>query len=81
MGFYEIAALAILGWIITECLSKWTKTKQGGNVEKLQELERRIQELEAREPMKALQERVQNLEDIVVADDLELKKKFRRLET
>ncbi|GAK55913.1 hypothetical protein U27_02874 [Candidatus Vecturithrix granuli] len=81
MGPFEVAALGISGWIITRCFSTWTKAKQGGNAAKLQELERRIQELEAREPMKALQERVQTLEDIVVADDLDLKKKFRHLDT
>lgn len=80
MGPFEVAALAILGWIITRSFSTWTKAKQGDNAEKLRELEQRIQELETREPMKALQERVQTLEDIVVEDDMELKKKFRQLD-
>ena len=84
MGPFEIAAIAIIGGFITKIVTTRMKTK--GNVEstKVQELERRIQALEARQGqevnVKALQERVHVLEDIVTTGEFELQKKFRQLE-
>ena len=86
MGVFEVGALAIVGWIVTNSFSSWSKAKQAQpnaeHLQKIAELERRIQQLESGQSpqnMKALQERVQTLEAIVVSDDFELRKKFRQL--
>ena len=84
MGPFEIAAIAIIGGFITEIVTAWMKTNQGdvGN-SKIQEMERRIQALEAQQDvkgMKALQERMHVLEEIVTTEEFELQKKFSKLE-
>ena len=85
MGPFEIAAIAIVGAFFTKIVTTWMKTNQGnvGSNTKIQDLERRIQALEAQQEvtgMKALQERVHVLEEIVTTDEFELQKKFHQLE-
>ena len=86
MGPFEIAAIAIIGAFVTKIVTTWMKTNQGNvgsSNTKVQDLERRIQALEAQQEvtgMKALQERVHVLEEIVTTDEFELQKKFHQLE-
>ena len=85
MGPFEIAAIAIIGAFFTKIVTTWMKTNKGnvGSNTKIQDLEHRIQALEAQQEvigMKALQERVHVLEEIVTTDEFELQKKFRQLE-
>jgi hypothetical protein len=86
MGPFELAVIAIviIGGSITKIATTQMKTKGVADSAKIQELERRIQALETQPGpnvnVKALQERVHVLEDIVTADDFELQKKFRQLE-
>ena len=81
MGPFEVAALFVIGITFSRCFSAWTAAKKGNvDHEKIRELEQRIHELEAAQTVKALQERVQTLEEIVVSEEFELKKKFRQLE-
>jgi hypothetical protein len=85
MGPFEIAAIAIIGAFVTKIVTKWMETHKGnaGANTQIQQLEHRIQALEAQQEvtgMKALQERVHVLEEIVTTDEFELQKKFRQLE-
>jgi hypothetical protein len=81
MGPFEIAAIAIIGAFIVKITTTWMKTNRGSvPPAKLQDLERRIQALEAQQNVKALEERVQVLEGIVTTEEFELQKKFRQLE-
>lgn len=80
MGPFEVAALAIVVWGITEIISKRAKLQKGVGHAKIQELERRVRELEAHQNVKALEERVHSLENIVTTDEFELKEKFKHLE-
>ena len=82
MGPFEIAAIAIIGGFIIKGYTAWLNSNRGGggNNKKVQELERRIEALESQQNVKALQERVNILEEIVTTDEFELQKKFRRLE-
>lgn len=82
MGPFEIAAIAIVGGFIVKITSTWMKTRaeNPGASAKIQELERRIQALEAGGGAKALESRVHVLEEIVTTDDFELQQKFRQLE-
>lgn len=82
MGPFVIAAIAIIGAFTVKIATTWMKTNQGNaaSTKKIQELESRIQALEAQQDVKALQERVHVLEEIVTTDEFELKRKFRELE-
>ncbi len=82
IGFFEVVALAIIASFFTKWFSIWTQSRQGnpGNA-KIQALERRIQELEAHQNVKAIEERVHTLEEIVVSNEFELKKKLHELDS
>ncbi len=81
MGPFEVAVIAIVGWLIYSAWSKWVKATKGGvNQKQLQELEQRVHALEAQHEVQDLQKRVNVLEEIVVTDDFEFQKKLRHLE-
>lgn len=83
MGPFEIAAIAIIGGFIVKIVTTWMHTHQGntsGANVKIKELEHRIQQLEAGQGAKALEERIHVLEEIVTTDDFDLQQKFRQLE-
>jgi hypothetical protein len=81
MGPFEVAAIALIGAFITRIVTTRMKTNPGtGGSPKIQELEHRIQALEAQRDIQALQERVHVLEEIVTTEDFELQQKFRQLE-
>ena len=81
-GPFLVAIVAIIAVFGSKVLNTWLRTNRGGAAaqQKIQELERRIQALEVRQPAKALEERVHVLEEIVTTDDFELQQKFRQLE-
>lgn len=81
-GPFIVAIVALIAVFGSRVLNTWIQTNRGNaaSQQKIQELERRLQALEARPPMKALEERVHVLEEIVTTDDFELQQKFRQLE-
>lgn len=82
MGPFEIAAIAIIGSCLTKAYTAWLKANKGNASQaKLEELERRIASLEAGHDTRALQERVQTLEEIVTTEEFDLQQKFRQLGT
>ena len=82
MGPFEIAAIAIVGAFVTKVYGIWLRSRnQSSGRTKVPELERRIEALEAQQNVKALQERVHVLEEIVTTNEFDLQKKFRELES
>ena len=81
MGPFEVAAIAIIGAFATRIVTAWiSANKRTGGGPNIQDLERRIQALEAQQDVQALQERVHVLEEIVTTEDFELQRKFHQLE-
>ena len=80
-GVFEIAAIAIIGGFVTRIITTWLHANKGNaSQQKIQELEQRIAQLEARPALTAgVQERLKVLEDIVTSDDFDLQRKFRQL--
>lgn len=81
-GPFIVAIVALIAVFGSKVLNNWIHATRGNaaSQQKIQELERRLQALESRPPMKALEERVHVLEEIVTTDDFELQQKFRQLE-
>ena len=81
LGPFEVAAIAIIGAFVTRIVTAWIKENKGtGSGSIIQDLERRIQALEAQRDVHALQERVHVLEEIVTTEEFELHKKFHQLD-
>jgi predicted nucleic acid-binding protein len=81
-GPFIVAVVALIAVFGSKVLNNWIHATRGNaaSQQKIQELERRLQALESRPPMKALEERVHVLEEIVTTDEFELQQKFRQLE-
>lgn len=84
MGVFEFLVIAVVFGTLSEVVKTWMKTRQSQGSPQMQDLERRIQALEAQQQelktLQALPERVHVLESIVTTDEFELQRKFRELE-
>ena len=77
MGVFEVIAIVVVVESTAKVISRWLKTKEGTTQRQVQELEQRLQVLEAQREVKDLQKRMSVLEEIFVTEDFELQRKLR----
>jgi hypothetical protein len=84
MGVFEFLVVAVVFGTLSQVVTTWMRTRHSQGGQQVQDLERRIQALEAQQQelkaLQALPERVHVLESIVTTDEFELQRKFRELE-